>query len=459
MRTNRSIPPSAVHRFFLISIFVVSLIIGSVQLGVLIPIASPPPVMAADLRDSEMSSHESISTFHWNLSDDDLPLVSLPDHISGNLDLSLTYSMGQFQFPLFQSLYFNEQVGKYILMVIPNRGRRAQFIDLEPVEGRSVRAQFEAKDNSGLRLEDKGNLKLLSTSEGTVYTFASFQDDELHCIRIDDRDGLVINLKYTNDSSIDTISDLSGRTIRFSYTNNYVSAVTQTWGADPAKLRKTWAIDVRLASTPTVNSGGARSGESKHIPTNAIKPAYTDEMVASDSALATIFGGPGAVAAANGFEPRGLGSQYPLYRGDLIGDDGTIRRGHLSYAMHLYGSEDGTGGTELYVPMGFISNSNEPTPTDAAVTFYYPKLGNLTDVTLAVFHVADFQLSYEERRVRIGSIGGRGGSIGSYRHAHIEFYRGHTGLPSSASRVKLRIDPVTVFASTTDTVASITTAR
>src|SRR3979409_252969 len=103
-------------------------------------------------------------------------------------------------------------------------------------------------------------------------------------------------------------------------------------------------------------------------------------------------GATGAVAAANGFEPARLGEQYPLYRGDLIGDDGRLLRGHLSFAMHLYGSADGTGETEICVPAVFTSHSNEPTPTDAVVTFYYPQLGKLTDVTLAVFHVANFQI-------------------------------------------------------------------
>jgi hypothetical protein len=388
------------------------------------------------------SANESIATYPWNLDDEGLPLVSLPDHIKGNLDLSLAYSMGQFQFPLFQSLYFNQQIGKYIVMVIPNGGRRAQFLDLEPEAGWK---QFEATDNSGLRLADKGNLKLLSTNEGTVYTFLTFADGELHCSQINDHDGLAIKLKYTDDSAIDTISDSSGRIIRFSYTNKYLSAVTQTWGAESAKLTKTWPIDVRL--TGGLNRGDMRVREPKHIPSNATKRVYTDKMSESDWLLATIFGGPGAIAAANGFEPEGLSNQYPLYRGDLIGDDGIIRRGHLSYAMHLYGSEDGTGEMGLYVPAGFTSNSNEPTPTDAAVTFYYPKLGEVYDVTLAVFHVADFHLSSENGRVRIGNIGGPGGSIGSYRHSHLEFYHGNTGLPAAAARMKLRIDPARVFTS------------
>src|ERR1044071_907424 len=67
----------------------------------------------------------------------------------------------------------------------------------------------------------------------------------------------------------------------------------------------------------------------KRMPNNAATPIYTEAMAASDAHLAPIFGGPGGVAAANGFEPRSLGRPYPIYRGDLIDDDGKIRRGHL----------------------------------------------------------------------------------------------------------------------------------
>lgn len=446
MRANRFRPLSAFHSIFSISALVVSLIAGSLEVSFLTPMAKLSLVKAANAADSDLFlANESISTYRWNLGDEGLPLVSLPDHIRGNLDLSFSYAMGQFQFPLFQSLYFNARMGKYILMVIPKHGRRAEFIDLEPGKGPD---SFAANDDSNLLLTGKGDLKLLTTSDGTVYTFAPFDDGELHCSQISDREGLVISLRYTNESFIDTVSDASGRTIKFSYTNDYVSAITQTWDVDQAKLRKTWAVDGAFTTSPTLSGGKMGTGESKHIPSNAIRPAYTDEMALSDSRLAAMFGGPGAVAAANGFEPRALGSQYPLYRGDLISDDGKILRGHLSFAMHLYGSADGTQETELYVPTGFISNTSEPTPTDAAVMFYYPKLGNLTDVTVAVFHVANFHLSYEDGRVRIGNIGGPGGSIGSYKHSHIEFYRGNTGLPSGLMRAKLRIDPVSVFAST-----------
>jgi len=72
-------------------------------------------------------------------------------------------------------------------------------------------------------------------------------------------------------------------------------------------------------------------------------------------------------------------------------------------------------------PVGFTSHSATPTPTDEAITFYYPRLGNLSEVTLVVFHVANFHLSTEGGRVRIGTIGGPGGSNPGYKHSHIEF--------------------------------------
>lgn len=194
-------------------------------------------------------------------------------------------------------------------------------------------------------------------------------------------------------------------------------------------------------------------GLPKKMPRNALIAAYTTEMAVADQLLAKIFGGPGAVAAASSFEPAGLSNQYPFYRGDIRGDNGGILTGHLSHAMHLYGSSDGRGETSLYVPAGFTSYSGLPTPTDAAVTFFYPRLGNISNVTLAVFHVANFAISKEGGRVRIGTVGGRGGSYAFYKHSHLEFYRGNTGLPSASARQHLRIDPVAVFE------VALTTAR
>jgi hypothetical protein len=186
-------------------------------------------------------------------------------------------------------------------------------------------------------------------------------------------------------------------------------------------------------------------GLPKKMPRNALISTYTNDMAATDRLLAKIFGGPGAIAAANSFEPSGLSNQYPLYRGDILSDDGRILSGHLSHAMHLYGSADGREETSLYVPAGFTSHSSSPTPTDGAITFFYPHLGNFSNVTLAVFHIANFTISQEGDRFKIGTVGGRGGSYAYYKHSHIEFYRGNTGLPSASARQNLRIDPAMVF--------------
>ncbi|MDQ5846173.1 MAG: hypothetical protein M3539_12865 [Acidobacteriota bacterium] len=402
-------------------------------------------ISEANVRTEDVEANAAPAlAYRWNLREESLPLINLPDHIAGNIDLYLTYSLDQFQFPLFQSLYFNQEAGKYILMVTTREGGRAEFIDLAPV---ALPGQFAASGNTNMQLADKGKVKLLRSVDGTIYTFARLADGELHCRQINDHDGFVIKFSYTKQSSIDTINDASGRTVSFSYTDDYVSSITQTWNENSAKLRKTWAIPEshHASIRRTANFVSVELEAAKRIPTNAVNPGYTPQMAASDQMLAKIFGGPGAVAAGNGFEPQRLGRQYPLYRGDLIGDDGKRRRGHLSFAMHLYGSDDGTGETQIYVPAGFTSHSEEPSPTDAAMLFYYPRLGNMSDVTLAVFHVAEFRLVIEGERIHIGQIGGRGGSIDSYRHSHVEFYRGNTGLPSAAARVKLRIDPASVF--------------
>jgi hypothetical protein len=252
------------------------------------------------------------------------------------------------------------------------------------------------------------------------------------------------------------VVDAAGRTITFNYADDGIGSITQTWMANATGFQKTWTVgDQSAAASLRSNySRAPRFTSFKRVPANAVVQHYTAEMAASDCVLAQIFGGPNAVAAGNGFEPAGLADSYPRYRGDIIGDDGKLRRGHLSYAVHLYGNLSGTADSPLYIPTGFTLRSNQPSPTDAAVTFYYPRLGNLTDVTLAVFHVADFEIRPEGNRVRIGNIGGMGGSSPLYKHSHIEFYRGNSGLPPAEARMRLRVDPAAVFTRTMQSVAA-----
>lgn len=193
---------------------------------------------------------------------------------------------------------------------------------------------------------------------------------------------------------------------------------------------------------------------------NTIHSFYTLEMEKCDAKIASILGGKNAVAAANGFDPDSLAlievsnkDVYGYYRGDEI-LDGKTNLGHLSaYMMHLYGSTDGTrfgvdGKTEtdIYIPDGFEIMSNAdwnskkkrdalkqvPTPTQAAVTFYYKKLGNVEDATLLLMHVKNFNPKRDNNRWHIGKIGGVGGvskTVGrNYMHSHFMLLKGDVGL-------------------------------
>jgi hypothetical protein len=386
-------------------------------------------------------------SFKWNVEDKGLPLLGLPNsQLSAGLDRLLSYPLAQLNFPIFQALNYDEEHARYLLPSISSETQGIHFIEFALSE---IRNTYTSVDDANIRLIDNDNLKVVRTGDGARYLFVRYPDGEFRCASIKEPNGASLNLLYTaNGLLLHGVVDSAGRTITFNYASDGIKSLTQTWMANSEGLTRTWMVGEQpeSAANPELKYSHAfASLFTKALPSNAIVRQYTAEMAASDKALAAIFGGPNAVAGANGFEPAGLAAAYPFYRGDIVGDDGIERRGHLSYAMHLYGSPDGTGDSPLYVPPGFTQHSSEPSPTDAAVIFYYPRLGNLTDVTLALFHVADFQLTNEGDRVRIGRLGGPGGSSASYKHSHIEVYRGNTGLPPVAARPGLRIDPTTIF--------------
>lgn len=385
--------------------------------------------------------------YKWNVSEKGLPLLALPNsHLKAGLDQSLSYPLDQFSFPVFQALTYDDERARYLLPSLSKESKGVHFIEFLPGESKNT---YTSTDGANIKLTDNDNMKVVRTSDGTKYIFVRYPDGEFRCATIRDAGGASLNLLYTaNGLLLHGVVDSAGRTLTFNYSSEGIKSLTQTWMANSEGLTRTWMVGEQpeLAANIAVKySHAVVSAFTKALPSNATVRQYTTAMADADKTLARIFGGPNAVAGANGFEPAGLAAAYPFYRGDIIGDDGIRRRGHLTYAMHLYGSADGTGESSLYVPAGFTQHSGPPSPTDAAVTFYYPRLGNLTDVTLAVFHVSDFQITPEGDRVRIGSIGGPGGSSASYKHSHIEFYRGNTGLLPLAERPSHRIDPSTIF--------------
>ena len=379
--------------------------------------------------------------YKWNLGENGLPLLGLAqESLQPGFDRLLTYPADQFEFPIFRSLVFDREQNRYVMPV--SSGNSSSEISIEFTRTGATNTYTTA---AGVALIDKGSMKTIQTADGTKFLFVQYPDGEFRCATIRQKTGGTLNLLYAaNGLTLRGAVDSNGRSLTFNYGKEGIRSLTQTWMSNLEGFTKTWSIgDDADPGSPVRFAHAVRP--KKFLPANAVVHEYTAEMIASDKLLAQIFGGPNAVAGGNGFEPSGLAASYPFYRGDVIGDDGRLRNGHLSHAIHLYGAPDGRADSPLYIPAGFTSHSSEPSPTDAAMIFYYPRLGNLTDVTLAVFHVADFQMVPEGNRVRIGKIGGPGGATPLYKHSHIEFYRGNTGLPSAAARASLRIDPVTVF--------------
>lgn len=99
MRNIRRAGIPFIQRIVLISAVVVASTMALARLSESLTTNSTT-VKAGNLPKSDsLPVADSLSTYRWNLSDGGLPLLSLPDHIGPGVDLSLTYSMDQFQFP------------------------------------------------------------------------------------------------------------------------------------------------------------------------------------------------------------------------------------------------------------------------------------------------------------------------------------------------------------------------
>jgi hypothetical protein len=373
------------------------------------------------------------TTYDWQLEITGSPLLKIigTDISYTSLKQQLTFPIGHLSARILEPLTYDTKTKAVLLPTLDSKNNQG-----------SIRIGPDIhSDTPDVQLIDSPNAKALLTIDGARYVFVLLPNNEFRCVSIRNYHGISIDFLYTaRDVQLHAIDDSFGRHTTFNYSGEQLLSITQTWHSEGDQISATQESEF---STPDIFKYAHAS--TKLLPSNALVSTYTDQMKESDKYLAKIFGGPSSVAAANGFEPRELSNTYPYYRGDVIGSDGELRKGHLSAAIHLYGSSDGTADSPIYLPFGFTSHSVEPTPVDAAVTFYYPQLGELKDVTIAIFHVRNFGISQEGNRVRIGEIGGPGGSSPQYKHAHIEFYKGDTGLPAPALRPILRITPNTIF--------------
>jgi len=207
---------------------------------------------------------------------------------------------------------------------------------------------------------------------------------------------------------------------------------TESWKAAPTASSEPEEETAKDAEAG--GDDGKASDQQNTAPPQGQSRTYTSEMAACDQQLAQIFGGSGARASGNSFEPVGMPGRSGEYRGDYVGPHGELIKGHLQNMMHLYGSADGRIVTSAYVPAGFSTHYPNPRATDelkgGSVVFFYPKLGSFSNVSIVASHIATPGVRREGDRFRIGKIGGPGGDSSlvnhnaPYIHAHFTMLQG-----------------------------------
>jgi YD repeat-containing protein len=193
---------------------------------------------------------------------------------------------------------------------------------------------------------------------------------------------------------------------------------TRQW--EWVKKTKVFNVDVMQGDLIAGNLGWQQGARGRQNPKpqddNLAKIPVSPPNSDCDKKLASIFGGPGAVAAGSGYEPSTLPDPHNL-KG--------VFYAHIYASMHIYPNPEGKM-PETPVGLNIPAGGGRPfsreniVPDQASYGINYSRLGNLTNVTLVVTHVANFNPRKEpDGRVRIGDIGGLGGTKPGYVHSHL----------------------------------------
>src|SRR5258708_9826639 len=126
--------------------------------------------------ESSGSVDAASSAFKWNVSDRGLPLLGLPNtRLTPGLDQSLSYPLGQFSFPIFKALNYDEEHARYLLPSLSTESKGVHFIEFAPGERKNT---FTSIDGANLTLIDNDSMKVVRTSDGTKYIFVRYPDGE-----------------------------------------------------------------------------------------------------------------------------------------------------------------------------------------------------------------------------------------------------------------------------------------
>src|SRR5258708_7601161 len=170
-------------KLILIPILALAFVIcGLVTNRIAIASGNPAPNPNAGATESYDSATSETIEYTCNVDDKRSPLLGLPDaNLKPGLDRSITYRMAQFNFPIFQSLNYDEESGRYLLPSISRESKGVHFIALEPTASKNT---YASTDGSNLKLIDNDSLKTVRAGDGTRYIFVRYPDAEFRCAGI-----------------------------------------------------------------------------------------------------------------------------------------------------------------------------------------------------------------------------------------------------------------------------------
>lgn len=210
------------------------------------------PLVGLPGRGVDLSLLLTYNSLVWTKSSDDAAMIFDPDHGFPSPGFRL-------RFPIIQPLFFNPDVNVWSYMLVTSTGARVELRQVGST------ASYESADSSYIRMVVQvGGTATVWLRDGTQMSFSPSVNDELRCTRVKDRNGNFVNVTYTSQGNINTVTDTLGRQIFFNYdANQRLLSISQvrsdledtlvTFGYESVSFSPTFpGVYVFAPSTPTI---------------------------------------------------------------------------------------------------------------------------------------------------------------------------------------------------------------
>ena len=165
------------------------------------------PLVSLPGRGLDLNLLLTYNSLVWTKSSDGAAMMFDPDHGFPSPGFRL-------RFPVIQPAFVNYEVGVVSYLLITSTGDR---IELRQTQTNT----YESADSSYMKMVDHGGGNAtVWLKDGTQMSFSPSVNDEMRCTKIKDRNGNFINVSYTVQGNIDTVTDTVGRQIFFNYDAN-----------------------------------------------------------------------------------------------------------------------------------------------------------------------------------------------------------------------------------------------